>query len=86
MAGEPIWFSLTHDPCRFESWEAREKARKAVKARHPELEWNETGIVLRRPFSAHPAVEKHGGELNAWPERIVRMKVPAGPELSLIHI
>lgn len=75
-AGAPIWFSLTHDPCRFNSWEERETARLEVKARHPELEWNDTGVELKRPFPSHPMIEKYAAELNAWPERYVRLKVP----------
>jgi hypothetical protein len=59
-----------------ESWDKREKARLDVKNKHPELEWNSTGVILERPFPSHPAIEKHAGDLNKWEERYVRIMVP----------
>ena len=65
VAGVPIWFSLTHDPCRFKSWEAREKSRLEVKNQHPEMEWKETGVMLARVvMSVHCVLKTYSTPLN----------------------
>ena len=86
VAGVPLWFSLTHDPCRFSSWEEREKSRLEVRDKYPELKWNNTGLMLKRPHAAHPDVEKHAGRLEGGEERYVRMKVPGFETWSNITI